>query len=80
MRLMTWVLGVMVLLAWHDALTAAGRGKDGWWIAYVIMWVFVGAGALLTGVVRLVAGKWRAGAFGTQVPERRDAPAAHKGE
>jgi hypothetical protein len=80
MRWMTWLLGIMVLLAWQDALHSAGRGVDTWYVVYAILWFLAGAGALLTGVIRLVAGKMKAGALGEVSPPRRDAPAAQKGE
>ena len=80
MRWMTWCLGVMVLVAVQQSSVACGRGWGWQWTVMLIFWVFAGAGALLTGVIRLVSGKVRAGAFHGVQPPGPGAPAPRKGE
>jgi hypothetical protein len=59
---MTWCLGVLVLLAWHSLLIAHGATVTWSFLDAVMFWLFVGAGALIMGLVRLLAGKMKAGA------------------
>jgi hypothetical protein len=57
MRFLIWSLGIMLLEAWRMILLELGHGVNWVWAAFLIYWIFVGAGVLITGVVRLVAGK-----------------------
>lgn len=80
MRAMTWCLGILVLLAWHSLLIVHGATVSMSYLFAAIFWIFVGAGALITGLVRLLAGKMKAGVPVLAGPGRPGTPATTKGD
>jgi len=77
---MTWCLGILVLLAWHAQFAMHNGAATATYLFAVVFWIFVGAGALITGLVRLLAGKMKAGAPALVDRGRSGAPATTKGE
>jgi hypothetical protein len=77
---MVWCLGIVVLLAWHSSFAMHNAAVSTSFLAAAIFWFFVGAGALITGLVRLVAGKIKPGVPSLVGGSRPGTPATLKGE
>jgi hypothetical protein len=80
MRFLTWCLGILVLLQWHWLLLLHGAALPASYIAALIFWIFAGAGVCLTGIIRLVAGKMKAGVLKPVSAGGPGAPATQKGD
>lgn len=80
MRVMVWCLGILVLLAWQSLLLVHGAAVTTSYLVAAIFWIFVGTGALITGLVRLVAGKIKPGVPSLVGEKRPGTPATLKGE
>ena len=80
MRGMTWCLGILVLLAWHSLLVVHGATVTTSYLLAAVFWFLVGVAALITGLVRLVAGKMKPGVPSLVGGSRPGTPATLKGE
>lgn len=78
MKLLTWLLGMAVMLL---GLELARYAHDGWpwlWVTLLIFWIFAGVVAALVALAKQVAGKVGAGGLGGAGLGRRPAPASQK--
>jgi len=69
-----------VLLQWHWLLLLHGAALPPSYLAALIFWIFAGAGVFVTGLVRLVAGKMKAGVPKALSGAGTGAPATQKGD
>jgi len=73
-RFMTWLLGVLVLVAWHTLSLQHGAPADSTFGFAVFVWCLVGLGALTAAIVRTVSAKIKAGSLSMPGASRPGAP------
>lgn len=80
MKLLTWLLGVAVMLL---GLEMARNTHDGWWwvwVVWLIVWIFAGVVGALVALAKRVAGKVGAGGLSGLRAGASPAPAPFKEE
>lgn len=78
MRLVSWFLGVMLILV---GIETKGSDAGHWlavWVTTAILWFLVGCGLGISGLARLVKARLGAGAAMSGKGNRDTAPASHK--
>jgi hypothetical protein len=80
MKLLTWLLGVMVIYLGVE-LTVVSAPRWWWvWVLSAVIWFFAGIAGALLALGKLVTGKAGAGALSGPFTRRPPAPAPHKEE